>query len=87
MLDKQTIRLIIANANEMAQRPDVFVRFMRAYRESLDLDLFDAGGARGLRAIGKLSEATAKRALNEFLPKRRSIPTGFPASRRSWPTR
>ena len=36
VLDRQTIRLLIANSNEMAQRPDVFVRFMRAYREALD---------------------------------------------------
>ena len=35
VLDRQTIRLMIANSNEMAQRPDVFVRFMRAYREAL----------------------------------------------------
>ncbi|HYW61439.1 MAG TPA: ABC transporter substrate-binding protein [Xanthobacteraceae bacterium] len=35
-LDRQTIRLIIANATELAQRRDVFVRFMRAYREALD---------------------------------------------------
>ncbi len=36
VLDRQTIRLLIANSNEMAQRPDVFVRFMHAYRESLE---------------------------------------------------
>ena len=35
-LDRQTIRLLIANATELAQRRDVFVRFMRAYREALD---------------------------------------------------
>src|SRR6476661_9235579 len=35
-LDRQTIRLIVANATELAQRKDVFVRFMRGYREALD---------------------------------------------------
>jgi NitT/TauT family transport system substrate-binding protein len=35
-IDRQTIRLIIANAGELAQRKDVFVRFMRASREALD---------------------------------------------------
>src|SRR5262249_38741966 len=35
-LDRQTSRLIVANATELAQRRDVFVRFMRAYREALD---------------------------------------------------
>ena len=34
VLNRQTIRLLIAT-DQMSQRPDVFVRFMRAYREAL----------------------------------------------------
>jgi NitT/TauT family transport system substrate-binding protein len=33
--DKQTSRVIIANADELKARPDVFARFMRGYRDSL----------------------------------------------------
>jgi hypothetical protein len=32
VLDRQTIRLLIANLGELTQRKDVIVRFMRAYR-------------------------------------------------------
>ena len=35
-LDKQTIRVTIANADDLKRRPDVYMRFMRGYRDSLD---------------------------------------------------
>jgi NitT/TauT family transport system substrate-binding protein len=69
VLDRQTIRLLIANSNEMAQRPDVFVRFMRAYRESLEWVYATPEGLAAYAKWASISEATAKRALAEFLPK------------------
>jgi len=69
VLDRQTIRLMIANSNEMAQRPDVFVRFMRAYRESLEWVYATPEGLAAYAKWASISEATAKRALAEFLPK------------------
>ena len=69
VLDRQTIRLMIANSNEMAQRPDVFVRFMRAYREALAWVYSTPEGLRAYALWASLSEATAQRALAEFLPK------------------
>ena len=69
VLDRQTIRLMIANSNEMAQRPDVFVRFMRAYREALAWVYSTPEGLRAYAKWASISEATAKRALAEFLPK------------------
>jgi NitT/TauT family transport system substrate-binding protein len=69
VLDRQTIRLLIANSNEMAQRPDVFVRFMRAYREALAWVYSTPEGLGAYAKWASLSEATAKRALQEFLPK------------------
>jgi NitT/TauT family transport system substrate-binding protein len=69
VLNRQTIRLLIANANEMKQRPDVFVRFMRAYREALHWVYSTPEGLAAYAQWAKLSEATAKRALAEFLPK------------------
>jgi NitT/TauT family transport system substrate-binding protein len=69
VLDKQTIRLIIANATELKQRPDTFVRFMRAYREALDWVYATPEGLKAYAAWSSISEGTARRALQEFLPK------------------
>jgi len=66
--DKQTNRVIIANANELKARPDVFTRFMRGYRDSLAWIYSSPGGLTAYAAFAKLSEATARRALQEFLP-------------------
>jgi NitT/TauT family transport system substrate-binding protein len=68
-LDRQTIRLITANATELAQRRDVFVRFMRAYREALDWVYATPEGLKAYAEWARISEATARRALDEFLPK------------------
>jgi len=68
VLNRQTIRLLIANANEMAQRKDVFVRFMRAYREALHWVYSTPEGLSAYAKWAKISEPTAKRALAEFLP-------------------
>ncbi|HEY2135589.1 MAG TPA: ABC transporter substrate-binding protein [Xanthobacteraceae bacterium] len=69
VLDRQTIRLIIANATELAQHRDIYVRFMRAYREALDWVYATQEGRRAYAAWASISEATAGRALQEFLPK------------------
>jgi NitT/TauT family transport system substrate-binding protein len=66
--DKQTNRVIIANATELKARPDVFTRFMRGYRDSLAWIYSSPEGLKAYAAFAKLSEATARRALQEFLP-------------------
>ena len=66
--DKQTSRVIIANANELKARPDAFTRFMRGYRDSLAWIYSSPEGLKAYAGFAKLSEATAKRALQEFLP-------------------
>jgi NitT/TauT family transport system substrate-binding protein len=66
--DKQTTRVIIANANELKARPDVVTRFMRGYRDSLAWIYASPEGLKAYAAFAKLSEPTAKRALVEFLP-------------------
>ena len=66
--DKQTTRVIIANADELKARKDAFVRFMRGYRDSLAWIYSTPEGLAAYAAFSKLSEATAKRALVEFLP-------------------
>jgi len=66
--DKQTSRVIIANAMELKARPDVFARFMRGYRDTLAWVYSTQEGLMAYAAFAKLSPATAKRALQEFLP-------------------
>jgi NitT/TauT family transport system substrate-binding protein len=66
--DKQTNRVIIANATELKARPDVVTRFMRGYRDSLAWIYATPEGLKAYAAFAKLSEPTAKRALAEFLP-------------------
>jgi ABC-type nitrate/sulfonate/bicarbonate transport system substrate-binding protein len=66
--DKQTNRVIIANANELSARRDVITRFMRGYRDSLAWIYSTPEGLAAYAAFAKLPEATAKRALREFLP-------------------
>jgi NitT/TauT family transport system substrate-binding protein len=68
VLNRQTIRLIVANATELAERPDVFVRFMRAYRETLAWVYAAPEGLAAYAQWASISEPTAKRALTEFLP-------------------
>ncbi len=67
-LNRQTIRLIVANATELAERPDVFARFMRAYREALAWVYTTPEGLAAYAQWAGISETTAKRALTEFLP-------------------
>src|SRR4051812_26111010 len=69
VLDRQTIRLLIANLAELTQRKDVIVRFMRAYREALDWVYATPEGLKAYAAWSSINEATARRALQEFLPK------------------
>src|SRR5713226_2492719 len=66
--DKQTNRVIIANANELKARPDAVTRFMRGYRDALAWIYSTPAGLVAYAAFAKLPEAAAKRALQEFLP-------------------
>ena len=69
VLNRQTVRLLIANATELQQHRDVIVRFMRGYREALAWVYTTPEGLAAYAKWAKISEATAKRALAEFLPK------------------
>src|SRR5262249_22119843 len=66
--DKQTSRVIIANANELKARPELFTRFMRGYRDALAWIYSTPEGLAAYAAFAKLPETTARRALQEFLP-------------------
>jgi len=66
--DKQTNRVLIANADVLKTRRDVVTRFMRGYRESLSWIYSTPEGIRAYADFAKLSEGTAQRALKGFLP-------------------
>jgi NitT/TauT family transport system substrate-binding protein len=65
----QTVRVHIVNATALAQRKDVFERFMRAYRESYDFLYSNPDGIKHYAQYGKVTEALAADIRDEFLPK------------------
>jgi NitT/TauT family transport system substrate-binding protein len=65
----QTVRVHIVNANALTQHKDVFVRFMRAYRESYDFLYANPEGVKLYAQYGKVSEKLATRIRDEFMPK------------------
>src|SRR5437899_1078361 len=66
--DQPNRGVIINNATELKARPEVFVRFMRGYRDSLRWVYSTPEGLNAYANFAKLPQATAKRALQEFLP-------------------
>jgi NitT/TauT family transport system substrate-binding protein len=65
----QTVRVHIVNATALAQRKDVFVRFMQAYRESYEFLYSNPEGVKLYAQYGKVSDALATRIRDEFMPK------------------
>ena len=68
-VDKQTVRVIIANADALHADPDLFARYIAGYRDTVDVDLLDPEGFAAYAKFSELSDAQAKRALSEFLPR------------------
>ena len=63
----QTVRLNIVNANYMQSKKDVVIRYMKAYRETIDQMYKDAG----LKVYAEwlnIPEAKARRTRDEFFP-------------------
>jgi ABC-type nitrate/sulfonate/bicarbonate transport system substrate-binding protein len=65
----QTVRVHVANATVLAQRHDVIVRYMQAYRESLDFLYDNPEGVKIFAQYAKINVALATRIRDEFLPK------------------
>jgi len=74
LIKGHTIRVLIANKASLDRKPDVYRRFMRAYRETIDW-MYATGEALKLYAefVGIPFE-DAKRILDEFDPKEMLIP-------------
>ena len=65
----QTVRVHIVNANVLAKRHDAVVRFMDAYRESLDFLYSDPKGVALYAEYAKIEIPLAERIRDEFMPK------------------
>ena len=68
-LDHQTIRVMIANAEDLKLRNDVYARFLAAYEETLTWAYTTSDGLKAYAEWAGLSEGSARRALDEFLPR------------------
>jgi NitT/TauT family transport system substrate-binding protein len=65
----QTVRVIIANAMDLAARRDVYARFLRAYRETIDWMYADPRAIEAYAGYAQISPATAQRVRDDFYPK------------------
>jgi NitT/TauT family transport system substrate-binding protein len=61
--------VLIANAQALAAKKDVFVRYMKAYRETVNYMYTDPAALKVYADFVGISEAKAKRTRDEFFPK------------------
>ncbi len=65
----QTVRVIIANATDLARRGDVYGRFIRAYGETIAWMYTDDGAIAAFAQYAAISPAMARRVRDNFYPK------------------
>jgi NitT/TauT family transport system substrate-binding protein len=65
----QTVRLLIANADKLAANRELFARYMRAYRETLDWMYADPKALTVYKEFSGIPESRTKQAVAEFYPK------------------
>lgn len=65
----QTVRLIIANAADLAQRRAIYDRFIAAYRETIDFMYADDKALELFAKYADISPATARTVRDRFYPK------------------
>ena len=65
----QTVRLIIANATDLAKRREVYDRFIKAYREVIDWMYADPRAIEAFAKYASISPATARTVRDNFYPK------------------
>ncbi len=71
----QPVRLIIANATALAKNKDVYVRYMRAYHETLDWLYASPDAMKAYAKWAEVSEDIARKTRDEFVPKASADPT------------
>jgi len=65
----QTVRVEIVNANALREKPDVFARFMRVYRETLDWMYSDPQAVKTYAEHMRMAEELVELQRQEFNPK------------------
>ena len=65
----QTVRVIIANASDLARRREVYARFIGAYREAIDWMYADEKAIAPFAQYAGISPAMARRVRDNFYPK------------------
>jgi NitT/TauT family transport system substrate-binding protein len=65
----QTVRVTIANAGDLAKRRDVYDRFLRAYRETIDWMYADPKAIAAFAKYAGISPALAQTVRDRFYPK------------------
>ena len=65
----QTVRVTIANANDLAKRRDVHDRFIRAYREAIDWMYANDAAIEAFAKYASIPPATARTVRDRFYPK------------------
>ncbi len=74
MIKGQSIRVLIANTDSLAAKPDVYKRFMRAYRETVDWMYAGDEAPKMYADFAGISIDDARRIREEFDPKEMLIP-------------
>jgi ABC-type nitrate/sulfonate/bicarbonate transport system substrate-binding protein len=70
----QTVRFILVNADALEKRPDVFRRYMQAYRDTLDWMYADPESLKAYAKWAGVSESVARRTRDDFIPKDNANP-------------
>jgi NitT/TauT family transport system substrate-binding protein len=65
----QTVRLIIANANDLTKRREVYDRFIKAYREVIDWMYSDPRAVEAFANYASITPQTAQKVRDQFYPK------------------
>ena len=65
----QTVRLVIANAQALAQKKDIIDRYMKAYRETVNYMYSEPKALEIFAEFNQISVETAKRTRDGFFPK------------------
>lgn len=65
----QTVRVTIANATDLARRPDVYRRFIVAYREAIDWMYADPRAIEAFAKYASITPALAQTVRDRFYPK------------------
>jgi NitT/TauT family transport system substrate-binding protein len=74
-ISEQTIRVQIVNAKTLVEKKDALVRYLRAYRETIEWMYSSPEAVPRYMAFSRFSEGAVRRMLKDFIPKE-SLQTG-----------